>query len=325
VSSDLPPELGDLAGWQRGILTTAQFSAAGVSKELPRSRVRQRRWQRLFRGVYATFSGEPGHEAVLWAAVLSAGPGAMLSFRTAAELYGITDDVSELIHLTVPADRHVANAAGIVLHRSTRASEARHPALTPPRTRVEETILDLVSIASTLDQAVGVVTSGLGRRLTTRGRLRAAMDQRSRLRWRPELAELLSADMNGVLSVLEFRYHRDVEKPHGLPRAERQEPAEQDGKRQYRDVVYKAYRFVSELDGRLAHPAEARWQDIRRDNEALMAGLTTMRFGWLDVSTNPCRVAAAVATILCQRGYTQFRPCSPGCRVAQVAQRAESA
>lgn len=325
MSTDPWRVLRGLADAQRGILTTSQLAAVGVSRELARSRVRQGRWQRLHRGVYATFSGEPSREAVLWAAVLSAGPDAMLSFKSAAEVDGLTDEVSELTHVTVPAARRVQRAEGVVVHYSGRARQARHPSLTPPRTRVEETILDLIGTASTLDQAVGVVTRGLGRRLTTPGKLRAAMGQRGRLRWRRELTELLSADMRGLLSVLEYRYHRDVERPHGLPRGDRQEPGNQDGQRVYRDVEYKAYRLVTELDGRLAHPAESRWKDIARDNAAVLAGLTTMRFGWLDITTNPCRVALQVATVLGERGYAEFRSCSADCPVARVAVPAKSA
>jgi hypothetical protein len=325
MSAGLPPSLRSLAELQCGVVTTAQAIDAGLGRDLLKSWVRRGRWQRLHRGVYATFSGEPSRETVLWAAVLSGGPGAMLSFRSAAELDGLTHEVSEVIHLTVPIDRRIRKTAGIVVHRSARASQARHPVLTPPRTRIEETILDLVGTSSTVDQAVGIVTRGLGRRLTTPGKLRAAMDRRPRLRWRPELAELLSDDMKGVLSLLEYRYHRDVERPHGLPRGDRQEPGQQDGHRVYRDVVYRAFGLVSELDGRVAHPAEARWKDIGRDNAAVLAGLTTMRFSWLDITTNPCEVAAKVATVLSRRGYRGFRPCSADCPVARVTARAKSA
>ena len=37
------------------------------------------------------------------------------------------------------------------------------------------------------------------------------------MRWREDLAELIVAAAGGDHSVLEFRYHRDVERAHGLP------------------------------------------------------------------------------------------------------------
>jgi hypothetical protein len=45
-----------------------------------RTRVRSGRWQRLHRGVYVAFSGDPARETVLWAALLR--PGRMRSSAT---------------------------------------------------------------------------------------------------------------------------------------------------------------------------------------------------------------------------------------------------
>jgi hypothetical protein len=94
--------------------------------------------------------------------------------------------------------------------------------LLPPQTRVEETVLDLVCAAGTLDNAVAWVTRALGRRLTTQARLRHAMELRAKMSWRTEIAALLSPDAEGMHSILEYRYHRDVERPHGLPEGTRQ-------------------------------------------------------------------------------------------------------
>ena len=47
------------------------------------------RWRRLHSGVYAAFTGPPDRAPVLWAAVLGAGPRAVLSHQTAAELHGL--------------------------------------------------------------------------------------------------------------------------------------------------------------------------------------------------------------------------------------------
>jgi len=321
MMSDVPACIAGLAELQCGIITADQALQAGLSRALLRSRVRRGRWQRIHRGVYATFSGELSRAAIMWAAVLAAGQGAMLSHRSAAELDKLTDERSDPVHVTIPAERRAEPRPGVVLHRSRRAADAAHPALAPPRTRIEETILDLAAAATTLDDMVGWVTRGIGRRLTTRDRLAAVLLQRPPAHWHRQLAELLSEDMAGVHSPLEWRYVRDVERPHGLPAAVRQVVFVRAGRRGYRDVLYEQYRTAVELDGSIAHPAESRWRDIRRDNAAAADGVTTLRFGWLDVTRDPCAVAAEIARALSQRGYGGSRPCSPGCPVGRVRGR----
>ncbi len=149
----------DVAELQAGVVSAAQLAGAGFTRNGLSSRVRTGRWQRLHRGVYATFSGEPGREATLWAAVLACGPGAMLSYQTAGEVAGLTDKRSWLVHVTVPGERRVAPVLGLVIHYSARASRALHPARLPPQTRIEETILDLACAATRLDDACGRVTA----------------------------------------------------------------------------------------------------------------------------------------------------------------------
>lgn len=316
MATELPRHLTELAESQRGVLTISQLIDGGLTKEAARWRLRQGSWQRLHTGVIAVYSGQPDRDAILWAAALRAGPGAMLSFQTAAELTTLTDRQSDLVHVTVPGERRVDRIPGIVLHRSDRAAQMVHPARTPPQTRVEETVLDLVGVARTVDDAYGWVARGVGRRLTTEARLRDAMELRARLRWRRELDEALRADAAGVHSVLEYRYRRDVERPHHLPRATRQAKAGDNGQTEYRDVLYDAYLVAVELDGRAAHPEDRRWPDIHRDNAAAAKGVITLRYGWLEVTQHPCRVAAQVAKVLQQKGYAGARACGPDCPVS---------
>jgi hypothetical protein len=203
------------------------------------------------------------------------------------------------------------------IHYSSRAASARHPCLAPPRTRVEETVLDLAELAATFDDACGWVARACGRRLTTEQRLAAAMSARSKLRWRKALAHVLGDAAGGAHSLLELRYYRDVERAHCLPRAVRQARVVRGRRTEYQDAFYPRYRVVAELDGRLAHSGDTRWRDIRRDNAAAAGGSITLRYGWLDVTASSCRTAGEVARVLVQRGWAGLpKMCSPGCTVA---------
>jgi very-short-patch-repair endonuclease len=246
--------------------------------------------------------------------VLRAGPGAALSHETAAELHGLARKPAQLIHLTVPADRRVEPVPGLAIHRSARIAQARHPCQEPPRTRIEETVLDLADTARTFDDALSWACAACGGRLTTPQRIAAAMNRRAKLRYRNALRLALDDITAGAHTILEHRYLHDVERPHGLPRAERQVRVVRGGRSQYRDALYRKYLVVVETDGRVAHPAEGRWRDVHRDNAAAAVGITTLRYSWSDVTTRPCAVAAEVGAALAQRGWPgPLRPCGPGC------------
>jgi putative AbiEi antitoxin of type IV toxin-antitoxin system len=311
--SKLPPTLRNLAQRQYGVISRSQALRAGLSPDMIKFRIRSGRWQQLHLGVYAAFSGTAGRGARLWAALLAAGPGAALSYQTAAELHGLSDKQASPIHVSVPRDRHLVAVEGVRLHRSARIADAIQGF--PPRTTVEETVLDLTQAARTFDDVCGWVTRAIARELTDETRLHAAMTKRERLRWRADLHEVLEAAVTGDHSVLEFRYHRDVERAHGLPEPDRQVPfTAKDGRRGRRDRVYQEYGVVVELDGRLAHPEENRWKDTARDNAAAAARQQSLRYGWTAVTKHPCATAAEVIEVLRNHGWRgRPRPCSPGC------------
>ena len=317
MARELPPTLRYLAGNQSGVVSRSQALRAGLSPGMIKFRLSSGRWRQIHPGVYATFDGKPSRRTYLWAAVLSTGPGATLSHETAAELHQLTDERAELIHLTIPGQRKVRAVDGVCLHRSGRAAEAVLGGSRPPRTRIEETVLDLAQAARSLDDVCGWVTRAIARELTDETSLRQAMTKRPRLRWRADLHELIAAAAGGDHSALEFRYHRDVERAHGLPEPARQMPfTGPNGGRGRRDRLYQPYRVVVELDGRLAHPAENQWKDKTRDNAAAAEGIQSLRYGWMQVSQQPCATAAEVARVLRRRGWEgRPRPCSPGCPV----------
>lgn len=239
---------------QSGVLARRQALDAGLTDKAIAVRLRSGRWQRLHAGVYAAFSGEPPRAARLWAAVLRAGPAAALSHHTAAELYGLLSAPVPMIHVTVPSGSQVARPDGVVVHYSGRLAQSRHPLLLTPRTRVEDTVLDLTQACGGMDEAVSLILRAGASRRTTPGLLLAALRRRPRVRWRAPLVHALRAAADGVQSLLEFRYVNRVERPHDLPPAHRQNPVRHGGRHQYQDLAYEEYALVVELDGRQAHP-----------------------------------------------------------------------
>jgi predicted transcriptional regulator of viral defense system len=319
VNYDIPDPVAELTRWQAGAISRQQLLAAGLTPQMITTRIERQRWQQLYRGVYAAFNGPPSRDTWLWAAVLRAGNGAVLSYQTAAELHGLIDSPAETIFVTVPSAKRI-EFPGIVIRRSARVAAASQPNREPPRTTLEETVLDLVQLAPTFDDACGWITRACGRRLTTEDRLRAAMAMRKKMRWRAELDDVLAAAGDGIHSVLEYRYLRDVERAHGLPASRHQLRVVIDGKAVYRDVYYEKYKVSVELDGRLAHPDDERWRDSQRDNKASAEGVRTCRYTWRDVYGHPCETALLQARILRQHGWQgTIKPCSARCPVGRGA------
>jgi hypothetical protein len=135
------------------------------------------------------------------------------------------------------------------------------------------------------------------------------------MRWRAELTHALGEVGSGIHSALEWRYVRRVEVPHGLPTGERQARSRAGNRTRYMDNHYREFSVVVEVDGQAAHPTEARWRDIHRDNASAAVGIITLRYNWADIADNPCWVAGEIAAVLRRGGWTgHIRACGPACK-----------
>jgi hypothetical protein len=325
MSADLPAECARLLKRQRGVIARWQAPAVGLDAGFIDGQLRWGRWQPLYFGVYAAFTGVPPRESLLWAGLLRAGPGAVLSYHTAAELDGLADHPSAGIHVTIGHNRRLQVSGGrrhrlaprIVLHRTARLDAIRHPVRTPPRTRTAETVLDLTQVGASFDNAFTWLSRGCGRRLVTPQQLSQALNARGRVRWRDEIVAALDVVSEGAHSYLEYRYIRDVERPHKLPTAKRQVTMLGENRARRLDNLYEAFGVGVELDGRAYHLVEDRWRDIRKDNASAMSGIMTLRFSWTDVTARPCAVAVNVAQALQRRGWEgPACRCGPECTAA---------
>jgi hypothetical protein len=322
MTLEIPAGCRELLARQDGIIGRSQALEFGLSPDAMRNRVRAAGWQRIQRGVYATFTGEMTREAQLWAALLRAGPAAVLSHQTAAELYGLLKQPSASIHLTVPATANPAKHSkipGVIVHRSRILERTRHPVLLPPRTRIEDTVLDLMEGMDDPANRYDLICRAIGGQLTTAGRLRLALQKRTRFRDRWEAEAALADVAQGALSNLERWYLRGVERRHKFPVATRQARVKVGGSRIYLDNLYEEYLTCVELDGSAAHPAGEQWADKRRDRRNLaVEKIVTMRFGYLDLCTQEaqCRTAGEVVGVLRDRGPRVGTSCRlPGCPV----------
>ena len=193
-----------------------------------------------------------------------------------------------------------------------------------PRTRVEDTVLDLVAAAATFDDAYAWVSRAVAERLVTAGMLRAALDARKRMRWRAWLTDALTDAGDGAQFPLERRYLRDVERAHGLPKAKRQARSTVGGRTHYKDNLYEKYGICVEIDGPAYHRADRIQKDKDRDNLNLALGdIKTHRFGPVGVTERVCETAALVATTLQRNGWQGSpRPCRrPNCSVGSPSSR----
>jgi predicted transcriptional regulator of viral defense system len=196
---ETPPACRELLARQRGVITRRQALATGLPATTLETWVQRGCWTRLDRGIYAAFSGPPPREALLWAALLRAGPGAVLSHETAAGLHGLVHQPGPAIHITVPARRNPARGGsmpGVVVHRSARGAI---PASWPPRTGIDDTVIDLTQTSATAGEAFTWLGRAVGLRLTTARRLRRAAATRARLHWRTEIGAALTALARGEL------------------------------------------------------------------------------------------------------------------------------
>ncbi len=142
-----------------------------------------------------------------------------------------------------------------------------------------------------------------------------ALGRRRRVPGRQVVLDLLADVEAGIEAPLERRYHHQVERRHGLPRAELQVRGVIDGCWIRADCGYTELGLRVELDGEPAHPGGRTDAGVWRDDAVLLTcGDLTLRYRWLHVAGLPCRTAAQVASALQGRGWsgTPVR-CSPTC------------
>jgi hypothetical protein len=293
---------------QDGVIARTQALAAGLTTTQIARALRRREWVSVHPGVYVDHTGPLSWQQRAWAAALRCWPAALhgRSAMRAHEGPGRRDSDDSLIHLAVDRHRNIADPLGVRLHRVSGFEERVQWNLGPPRTRYDDTVLDLAAAAADPLDLVAVLADACGARRTTARRLLARLEERPWIEHRDLVADVLRDVAEGTCSVLEHGYLTLVERPHGLPVGVRQASHLATGGSVYRDVEYDGLALVVELDGRLFHSSVTdRDRDLERDlDAALDRDATTLRIGFGQVFRHGCATAAKVGGVMQRLGWS---------------------
>jgi very-short-patch-repair endonuclease len=125
---------------------------------LTRAQLRSAAWQRLFRDVYACTTLEITHEVRAVAAARLLLPGAVVSGRSAAVLWGVdAAGVERDVELTVPSGSSACNIPGIRVRRRDLDPAAVRLRRRARTTTPEATAVDVGREREALDESVAVV------------------------------------------------------------------------------------------------------------------------------------------------------------------------
>lgn len=306
-----PNRLTELADKHTGLLTTAEILACGFSRSWVSRRVADTLWQRVHRGVYATFPQELSWDQTARAALLLAGRQAALSHWSAGFLHGLTKEAPRIIEISVSHRLKVRPSAGVLIHRVRRTLKMTGD---PRRTTLIETALDLVHMATDVSGVLDVLSQAVWKGADPKALLKAA-ERRRYLGNREVLRMLLAEFIEGVESELERRFLANVVRAHGLPEPVLQARTKLRDHWVRSDCWFERHALRVELDGELAHPGRATEADVLRDNDSILIhGDVTLRYRWWHTLLGACASAAQVAAGLRRGGFEgEPQPCCATC------------
>lgn len=275
------------AARQQGRITLKQLRRLAVSPSTAQGWEAQGYLARLLPGVYAVGHTAPSRAADLWAAVLYAGPGAMLGHGTSAHWRGVIDFAPRLIEVSAP--RRARSLPGIRVY-GRRAGLVRELHKGIPVTTIPVMMVDLAATCGPR-----VVQRALGQ-----------LDFQKLL----DIDALLGECRNGRRGATALREQIASYDPRYKYANGRLEEDFYDMCRRRRlplpllntyvhnikcDAYWSEQRLVVELDSELAHGSPARRRRDRANDLTLRGhGLTVLRYDWDLVHERPTEVCADV-------------------------------
>lgn len=288
----LDVEIARLASRQHGVVALCQLETAGLTASAVAKRVEAGRLHPVHRGVYAVGHRVLTLEGHWMAAVLACGEGAVLSYASAAQLWGLIRRGGSRIHVTSPR-RAGRTRKKITVHAGKLTPQDVTAVDRIPCTSVPRTLLDLAEasprevLTRAIERAVELDLFDLIaiRELTSRSNGRRGT--------RPLMNALALYDDAPTKSELE-RAFLELCKRFGIPRPEVNAPIDE----YVVDFLWRQARLIIETDGDDHFTKRGTAKDHKRDRRLRNLGWRVERFTWVEVVHEPHAVAKELHQLL---------------------------
>jgi very-short-patch-repair endonuclease len=289
-------DVAALANRQHGVVSRPQLLEIGLGERAIEHRITRGLLHPIHRGVYAVGHGPQTREARWLAAVLAAGPDAVLGFRFGAALWCMRNTSRLAVEVITPrvCRRPGIHAHQIALPADEVTIERGIPVTTPART-----LFDLAAVVTT-DQLEHAFNEAEVRRLSSPTSLDALLARYPGRRGTQAIRRVLEKHrLYG-----ETRTRSELERKlislldaHRLPRPQVNRFTD-DGEL---DARWPEHGLIVECDGFAAHGTRRAFEDDRaRDRALTTAGWRVVRLTWRQLSTDGDTIAAQLQTLLDQ-------------------------
>jgi hypothetical protein len=232
------------------------------------------------------------------AAILAAGPRAVLSHRSAAALWGLRPSANSSVDITIPGSKRPR--PGITFHVTNLQADEVAPLAAIPVTSISRTLLDLAAVLDRRSVERAMEQAEI-QRATDPLSLPALLARYPRRRGTAAIRAILVASKAGstvTRSELEERFLAFIA-ACGLPRSELNVPLAVRGGYVEADCVWRDARLIVELDGRAVHGTTASFErDRARDRALNIAGWRVIRITWRQLIDDAEELEEDIAQLL---------------------------